>query len=315
MRVGGTATHGTNLPRAQIRSTNAFRGRQPAGAQAVRSPPGPVPQVYGEDLEARQRAEQRARLDLEREHQQQTEQLRQIIGDAVAQADRDRIREAETAAAKRLQIPAAPAEPAVPSDIVPLHPGDVDYARIAALAPAPGFTRILCVRAARAGRFANFARILPGSDGQPDVACGLPLQPSDVVTIQKLGFYHGTTSGAAAKSIARTGPNLSIVAVGRRYGHGFYTSIVADKSTACNYAHIGQSGPGAVCLLTAAYVRILEASEAQVVEHTVATLGELAPPHNIVQPTKANERTWRIWFHPDAFYVEYIFDYGSQAGP
>jgi len=224
--------------------------------------------------------------------------LRADIGAALQAAAAQRAQASQDAAAssaKRTLAPSAPTRP--PPDIQVLRPSDAEYGTAAALAPRPGFTRLKRVRvASREARFDAFKR---GAGGK---VCGVQLRPGEA--LQEVDVYHGTPACSNAVGIARRGPDLSNVASGRVYGHGFYSALTSDKSTPSSYA----GGQGSVCVCRAAYVRCLQLGPGN---HTLASLQSQSPDQNVIEA--AGSPTWRVWFHPDAFVVRYIIDYGPEA--
>ena len=110
---------------------------------------------------------------------------------------------------------------------------------------------------------------------------------------------HGTNTPAAAKNIARNGPNLEKIANGRAHGNGFYTST--RWATASGYA----GGSGSICICSVTPGRTQNGG-------SVATLQDYDPPlHSVVVGQGGSER-WYILPHPDQVLVKYIIDLGKD---
>ena len=117
--------------------------------------------------------------------------------------------------------------------------------------------------------------------------------PDAVLAVQ---VFHGTTPPSNAHSIARSGPDFSLIgsANGHKYGRGFYTS--SNIKVAASYAE----GKGAICVCTAALGNVKSGGRRQ------DTAGALLQQnyHSVV----ARNNNITVLFHPDAVHVQYIIN-------
>lgn len=199
--------------------------------------------------------------------------------------------EAETEKPKLLQaitqlrqpVPKPPAR--LPTDLVPLQPGDREYAEFTkqwASIPAVKIRQVKRVNnPEQAQRFDRYAASL----GQGD--------PS-----QQLKLLHGTHPVANANSIARKGPDINRAgsANGTRFGQGFYTAETPDEVV--KYA----TDQGAVCVCTAAPGVMKYNGDTSVTAGTLAAEGF----HSVVRGD------WHVLFHPDSLRVDYVVDFGPD---
>ena len=109
-------------------------------------------------------------------------------------------------------------------------------------------------------------------------------------------MFHGTTPASNAHSIARSGPDFSLIgsANGHVHGRGFYTS--SDITVAASYAE----DMGAVCICTAALGNVKSSGRSRDTAGSLLQQGY----HSVV----AANRGITVLFHPDAVHVQYIIN-------
>ena len=109
-------------------------------------------------------------------------------------------------------------------------------------------------------------------------------------------MFHGTTPLSNAQSIARRGPDFSLIgsANGHVHGRGFYTS--SNIRTATHYA----KATGAICVCVAALGNVKSGGSRD------DTAGSLLQQnyHSVV--AAGDQIT--VLFHPDSVYVQYIIN-------
>jgi HrpA-like RNA helicase/O-acetyl-ADP-ribose deacetylase (regulator of RNase III)/endonuclease/exonuclease/phosphatase family metal-dependent hydrolase len=189
----------------------------------------------------------------------------------------------------RLQTPTEkPVAADLPVDIKHLKPSDPEYtAALPRLADLPVSNGVKVVNVdTRDQNYTGFTNALK-QDGAPT---------------QEFQVFHGTQSPAAAKAIARCGPNLDQTANGRAYGNGFYTTT--SVNTAKGYA-----GDGSICVCTIVPGRLNEGGDSST---TLATLQSQTPPKHSVHTTHGSD-DWYILMHPDSVRVDYIVDLGHAS--
>ena len=108
--------------------------------------------------------------------------------------------------------------------------------------------------------------------------------------------FHGTHPPSNAQSIARRGPDFSLIgsANGHVYGRGFYTTTFID--TAASYA----TSKGAICVCAAVLGNIKSNGSS---EDTAGSLLQQGYHSVVAAGTRVT-----VLFHPDAVHVEYIIN-------
>ena len=182
-------------------------------------------------------------------------------------------------------LPPVPKDQKPVIDLEVLDPTSAEACSVARHAQHPVACTVKVNVPTRAARFDKYVKALPPAN-------------SGTVTV-----LHGTNPGASANAIARNGPDVTIMKNGKAYGQGFYTAV--GPGTPANYA-----GPnGAVCVLTAAPGRMLDASSGLTGPHLTAhSLASFNPPLDSVSVSQAG---WHVFFHPDAVRVDYILHHSQ----
>lgn len=116
-----------------------------------------------------------------------------------------------------------------------------------------------------------------------------------------LQVFHGTTPLSNAQSIARRGPDFSLIgsANGHVHGRGFYTT--PDIRTATYYA----KATGGICVCKAVLGNVKSGGSSD------DTAGSLLQQHYHSVVAADNKIT--VLFHPDSVFVQYIINEVADA--